>query len=204
VAEPLSPAEVEGHPLKRRGRGYARDEVDTHLAQVSRSYRQLWGERAELRAKLTTLFEDERQLGEALLAAQRSADRVIADAEEEARKLVARGEEKARKVVAGAEEEARKVVANAQEEARKSVADARDEAKRIADEVKHEREREAAAIGRLRAVRCESEARLRELADAIVSLLDEQHTDLQSALAMTRPGNEVVDEQSRVASSGRP
>jgi cell division septum initiation protein DivIVA len=204
MAEPLSPAEVEGHPLKRRGRGYARDEVDTHLAQVSRSYRQLWGERAELRAKLTTLFEDERQLGEALLAAQRSADRVIADADEEAHKVVAGAEEEAHKVVAGAEEEARKIVADAQEEARKLVADARDEAKRIADEVRHEHEREAAAVGRLRAVRRESEAHLRELADAILALLDEEHTDLQSALAMRRPGNEVVDEQSPVASSGRP
>jgi DivIVA domain-containing protein len=204
VAEPLSPAEVEGHPLKRRGRGYARDEVDAHLAQVSRSYRQLWGERAELRAKLTTLFEDERQLGEALLAAQRSADRVIADAEEEARRVVAGAQVEARKVVAGGEEEARKVVAGAKEEARKLVAEARDEAKRIADEARQEHEREAAVVGRLRAERRESEARLRELADAIVALLDEADTDLQSALAMRRRGDKVVDEHSRVASSGRP
>lgn len=149
-----------------------------HLAQVSRSYRQLWRERAALQAKLTALYEDERELGEALLAAQRSADRVVADAEEEARKLVA----------------------HAEGEARKLVAQARDQAKRTADELALEHEREAGAVARLGAVRRELEARLHELADAIVAVVDDADTDLQSALAMPQP-SEVADEQAPVASS---
>jgi cell division initiation protein len=164
VAE-LSPTEVEARPLKRRGRGYDRDEVNQHLAQVSRSYRQIWAERDELRAKVAKLFEDERALGEALLAAQRAADLVIADAEEEARRL---------------------------------IADARDEARRAADEVKHEREREAAEVGRLKSVRRESEARLRELADAIVALIGEADTDLESALSLL-PAAKDVGEQPDVS-----
>jgi len=172
VAE-LPPTEVEARPLKRRGRGYDRDAIDQHLAQVARSYRQIWAERDELRAKVATLFEDERELGEAIVAAQRAADLLIADAKEEARRLGA----------------------DAKEEARKLVANARDEARRAADEVKREHERESATIGRLKSARRESEARLRELADAIVALIGEADTDLDSVLSVLRPAGKVVGEQ---------
>lgn len=162
MAELLSPAEVETRPLKRRGRGYDREEVDQHLSHVSKSYRQIWAERDKLQAKVTKLFEDERALGEALVAAQRAADLVMADAEEKARRL---------------------------------IASARDEARRAADEVNRERKRESAKVERLKSVRRESEAHLRELADSIVALLGEAGTDLESALSMRKSAGKIVMER---------
>jgi cell division initiation protein len=153
MSEPLAPGDLE-RTLKTRGRGYDREDVDAHLARISESYNRLWGERNELRSELARFQEDEHILGETLVTAQRTAERVVAGAKREAKKL---------------------------------VESARRDAEAAVEETKHEQELQAAEIERLGSLRREAEATLREFVSALVEVIEQQETDLESALAVAEP-----------------
>jgi MFS family permease len=91
----LTPPEIQYQPLKRRGRGYDREEVDKLLEQTAASYEEVWRERDELRARVMELEKDlasfresERFLRESLVTAQRAADEVRSEAKREAQRLL--------------------------------------------------------------------------------------------------------------------
>jgi MFS family permease len=91
----LTPPEIQHRPLKARGRGYDRTDVNELLEQAAASYEQVWRERDELRARITELEgklgsfrESERLLGETLVTAQRAADELHTEAKQEAERIV--------------------------------------------------------------------------------------------------------------------
>jgi MFS family permease len=99
----LTPPEIQYQPLKTRGRGYEREDVDRLLERVAASYERVWRERDELRARVSELEgEDgssrssEHVLHEILVSAQRAADQVVEDAREEAERLLAMAREEAK------------------------------------------------------------------------------------------------------------
>jgi cell division initiation protein len=90
----LTPPEIQHQPLKRRGRGYDRDDVENLLEHAAASYERVWKERDELRQrveelekKLGAYGDSERFLHDILVTAQRAADEVLADAKWEAERL---------------------------------------------------------------------------------------------------------------------
>jgi MFS family permease len=94
LAMHLTPPEIQHQPLKRRGRGYDRDDVEKLLEHAAASYEQVWRERDELRQrveelekKLGAYGDSERFLHDILVTAQRAADEVLADAKWEAERL---------------------------------------------------------------------------------------------------------------------
>lgn len=108
----LTPPEIQSQPLKGRGRGYDREDVDRLLEHVAASYEQVWRERDALRARITELEEkldsfreSERLLGETLVTAQRAADQVGAEAKREAERLVRTALEDRERMKAAAEQE---------------------------------------------------------------------------------------------------
>jgi cell division initiation protein len=86
----LTPPEIQHQSLKR-GRGYARAEVDALLERVASSYEEVWLERDALRSRVTQLEsklssyrEAEHLLSETLLSAQRAADDIRSEADKDA------------------------------------------------------------------------------------------------------------------------
>jgi cell division septum initiation protein DivIVA len=89
----LTPPDIQHQPLKR-GRGYAREEVDVLLEHVASSYEQVWLERDELRSRveqlegeLASYRETEHVLSETLITAQRAAAAIRSEATNEAERL---------------------------------------------------------------------------------------------------------------------
>jgi cell division initiation protein len=108
----LSPADVQDHKLKRRVRGYNKEDVERLLEQVVESYQQVWHERDELRAKvksleqeLAPLLESERHLRNTLITAERAASDVRADAERQAELLLEEARKKTREQNSSAKRE---------------------------------------------------------------------------------------------------
>jgi cell division initiation protein len=91
----IAPAEVQEKKLKRRLRGYSREDVERLLDEVVASYDQVWRERDELRTRveqlekeLAPLRDAERHLSESLLTAERAGAEVRERAEEKAEALL--------------------------------------------------------------------------------------------------------------------
>jgi cell division initiation protein len=108
----LSPDDVRDQKLKRRMRGYNRDDVEGLLEQVVASYEQVWRERDELRAKVTGLEqelapmrESEEHLRNTLVTAERSAAEVRAEAERKAEELLEQARKEVREHQAAVERE---------------------------------------------------------------------------------------------------
>jgi cell division initiation protein len=99
----LTPPEIQYQPIKRRGRGYDRRDVDRLLEEIAASYDRVWRERDDLRARVRELEGEEGSsrssehvLHEILVSAQRAADQVVEDAREEAERLLAAMREEAK------------------------------------------------------------------------------------------------------------
>jgi cell division septum initiation protein DivIVA len=99
----LTPPEIQYQPIKRRGRGYDRKDVDRLLEEIAASYERVWRERDELRARVRELEGEEGSsrnsehvLHEILVSAQRAADQVLEDAREEAERFLATAREEAK------------------------------------------------------------------------------------------------------------
>ena len=81
----LNPDKIKEKEFQTTGRGsYRADDVDSFLAEVSSSYEQMFKENGELVKKISLLAnkaeeykKDENSLKEALLAAQKLADRLL-------------------------------------------------------------------------------------------------------------------------------
>jgi cell division septum initiation protein DivIVA len=93
----LTPRRIQTADLPGAVRGYDRGATDRLLQQVAKDYEQLWVERKELHehverleAEIAELREQERHVGEALLAAERAAQAIRTTAEREAEALVAK------------------------------------------------------------------------------------------------------------------
>ena len=99
----LTPAQVRNHQFSASGRGtYRASEVDDFFASVCESYEQMFRENGELLKKIGLLADkveeyksDEDNIREALLTAQRMANKIISDAKAEAEKKLSDAEQKA-------------------------------------------------------------------------------------------------------------
>ena len=168
---PLSPIDIEEKKFNTSFRGYAEDEVDEFLEDVTRSIRE-YEERvrnsdervALLERQLNASRENEDVVTKAFVAAQRSADSIIDDAKSDAQRIL--------------------------DDARGSVSEI--EAQRIA-----ERERLTTELSQLRAVIADLRSRLHRaasLAETDFSNLDEDAVGAMDDLNMTDAGDEGTED----------
>jgi cell division initiation protein len=101
----IAPADVHEKGLKRRLRGYSRDDVERLLRDVVASYEQVWRERDELRTRVEELEQEleplrdaERHLSESLLTAERAGAEVREKANEQAEELLQQAREKGKEL----------------------------------------------------------------------------------------------------------
>ena len=135
----LNPDKIKEKEFQTTGRGsYRADDVDSFLAEVSSSYEQMFKENGELIKKISLLAnkveeykKDENSLKEALLAAQKLADKIVADAKEKIKSDLADAQDKVDSMLSSAKGEAADIVAKAKNEADGTIL----QAKKQADEI---------------------------------------------------------------------
>lgn len=142
----LTPAQIKNHQFSVSGRGtYAATEVDDYIQEIIESYEQMFKENGELVKKIGLLAnrieeykEDEDNIKEALLTAQRMADKVTKEANFAAESKLSDAKEKAEKAVSDATAEAERIVSEATAKAENIVGDAEQKAEKAKAEAELE------------------------------------------------------------------
>lgn len=147
----LTPAKIKNHHFDASGRNaYKADSVDSFFEEVSASYEQMFRENGEMYKKIGLLAErleeyrkDEDNIRNALLTAQRMAEKITREAQEKADSLVNEAAERAKTEndridavsndkLQKAELQAQGIIAEAQAQAEKMIYDATYESKSAA------------------------------------------------------------------------
>lgn len=135
----LTPDKIKAKEFQTTGRGsYRAEDVDAFLEEVYASYAQAFKENGEIIKKMSILAnkveeykKDEDSLKQALLSAQKLADKIVSDAKQSVEQELADSKEQAQKRVADAQAQADKIVADAKSTALTTVHDAKKEAEDI-------------------------------------------------------------------------
>lgn len=141
----LKPEQIKGKEFQTTGRGsYRAEDVDAFVAEVSESYDSMFKANAELVKKISILAnkveeyrKDEDSLKEALIAAQKLADKIVREANE-----------KVEGAITAAETEAKSITDSASESAAVTITDAKNNADSIISEAKKEAEEILGAVNR--------------------------------------------------------
>ena len=153
----LNPDKIKEKEFQTTGRGsYRADDVDSFLAEVSSSYEQMFKENGELIKKISLLAnkveeykKDENSLKEALLAAQKLADKIVADAKEKIKSDLANAQDKVDGMLSSAKGEAADIVAKAKNEADGTILQAKKQADEILGTVNRKVTQESLAVEEL-------------------------------------------------------
>lgn len=161
----LTPAKITNHHFEASGRNaYKAESVDSFISEVAESYEQMFRENGEMFKKINLLAQrleeyrnDEDNIRNALLTAQRAAEKITREAQEKADKLVAEVTERtntehekldnaARELLANAQNRANTIISEAQSKASEIVKNAVDESKRAAVDARSDMIKEVAAL----------------------------------------------------------
>lgn len=135
----LTPAKITNHHFEASGRNaYKADSVDTFIKEVAESYEQMFRENGEMFKKINLLAQrleeyrnDEDNIRNALLTAQRAAEKITHEAQEKADKLVAEVTERTNSENEKLDNAAREMLSNAKYKADSIIEDANRQAKEI-------------------------------------------------------------------------
>lgn len=161
----LTPAKITNHHFEASGRNaYKAEGVDSFLREVADSYEQMFRENGEMFKKINLLAQrleeyrnDEDNIRNALLTAQRAAEKITNDAREKADKLVAEVKERtdtenerldaaAKEMLSKAKYQADSLVEEAQKQAKDIVENAVRESKEASVNARSDMIKELAAL----------------------------------------------------------
>ncbi len=161
----LTPAKIKNHHFEAAGRNaYKADSVDSFFEEVAESYEQMFRENGEMYKKISLLAErleeyrnDEDNIRNALLTAQRMSEQIQREAKEKADALLAEAETRAateharidaasNELMAKATYQAKALVEEAQKQAEKVIFDATYESKAAAISARDAMIKEEAAL----------------------------------------------------------
>lgn len=128
----LTPKQIKNHEFQLAGRNaYRASDVDGFMTELYESYEQMFRENAELVKKLSLLADkvseyknDEDNIRNALLMAERMKDSILAEAQDKAKAALAATEERVRAAKDAVDEKTTAILQHANEEADKIIADA--------------------------------------------------------------------------------
>ena len=135
----LTPAKITNHHFEASGRNaYKADSVDSFIQEVAESYEQMFRENGEMFKKINLLAQrleeyrkDEDNIRNALLTAQRAAEKITHDAQEKADKLVAEVQQRTDTENERLDQAAKDMLSNAKYQAEAIVAQAQQQAEEI-------------------------------------------------------------------------
>ncbi len=161
----LTPAKITNHHFEASGRNaYKAESVDTFIKEVAESYEQMFRENGEMFKKINLLAQrleeyrnDEDNIRNALLTAQRAAEKITHEAQEKADKLVAEVKERtdsenerldaaAKEMLTKAKYQADAIVEEAQKQAREIAEKAVAESKEASVNARSDMIKELAAL----------------------------------------------------------
>jgi cell division initiation protein len=112
----VAPKDIDVGKLRKRGRGYARQDVDDLLSTVIGSYEQIWAERdrlhsrvRELEASLAGYREYETLLRDSVLTGQKAAEELRLDAQRKHDEVVEEARREAERILESGREECAKL-----------------------------------------------------------------------------------------------
>lgn len=151
----LTPAKIKNHHFEAAGRNaYKADSVDRFFEEVAASFEQMFRENGEMYKKISLLAErleeyrnDEDNIRNALLTAQRMSEQIQREAREKADTLVAEAQARAVAENARVDAETAEMLAQAQYQAQTIVAEATKQGEKIIYDATHE-SKEAAISAR--------------------------------------------------------
>lgn len=128
----LTPKQIKNHEFQLAGRNaYRASDVDDFMAELCESYEQMFRENAELVKKLSLLADkvseyknDEDNIRNALLMAERMKDSILAEAQDKAKAALAATEVRVRAAKDAVDEKTAVILQNANDEAEKIISDA--------------------------------------------------------------------------------
>ncbi|MCR4925930.1 MAG: DivIVA domain-containing protein, partial [Clostridiales bacterium] len=138
----LTPTQIKNHKFSVSGKGtYTAIEVDEYINEIVASYEQMFKENGDLVKKIGMLAnkieeykDDEDNIKEALLTAQRMADKITKEAKLAAESKLGDADDKSKNMIAVAKSEAEKVMTEAKEKAKRTLDDAEADAeKKVAE-----------------------------------------------------------------------
>lgn len=137
----LTPAKITNHHFEASGRNaYKAESVDTFIQEVAESYEQMFRENGEMFKKINLLAQrleeyrnDEDNIRNALLTAQRAAEKITREAQEKADKLVADVKERTDTENERLDAAAKEMLTKAKYQADAIVEEAQKQAKEIAE-----------------------------------------------------------------------
>ncbi|HAY72998.1 MAG TPA: hypothetical protein DCY31_03935, partial [Ruminococcaceae bacterium] len=137
----LTPAKITNHHFEASGRNaYKAESVDSFIKEVAESYEQVFRENGEMFKKINLLAQrleeyrnDEDNIRNALLTAQRAADRITKEAQEKADKLVAEVTERTNTENEKLDAAAKEILTKAKYQADSIVEEAQKQAKEIVE-----------------------------------------------------------------------
>lgn len=135
----LTPDQIKSKEFHTTGKSsYKAEEVDEFLNEIHASYDQMFRENANIIKKMSILAnkveeykKDEDSLRQALLSAQKLADRIVSDAKETSEKQLSEASQQAEDMLSDASQKAEKILDNAQRMADTKI----HEANKQADEI---------------------------------------------------------------------
>lgn len=161
----LTPAKITNHHFEASGRNaYKAESVDSFIKEVAESYEQVFRENGEMFKKINLLAQrleeyrnDEDNIRNALLTAQRAAEKITKDAKEKADQLVAEVTERtntenekldaaAKEILSKAKYQADSIVAEAQKQAQEIVEKAVTDSKEASVNARSDMIKELAAL----------------------------------------------------------
>ena len=128
----LTPKQIKSHEFQLAGRNaYRASDVDDFIAEIYESYEQMFRENAELVKKLSLLADkvseyknDEDNIRNALLMAERMKDSILAEAQDKAKAALAATEERVRAAKEAVDEKTATILQNANAEAEDIISEA--------------------------------------------------------------------------------
>ena len=135
----LTPDQIKSKEFHTTGKSsYKAEEVDEFLNEIHASYDQMFRENANIIKKMSILAnkveeykKDEDSLRQALLSAQKLADRIVSEAKETSEKQLSEASQQAEDMLSDASQKAKKILDNAQRTADAKI----HEANKQADEI---------------------------------------------------------------------
>lgn len=151
----LTPAKIKNHHFEASGRNaYKADSVDSFFEEVAASYEQMFRENGEMYKKISLLAErleeyrnDEDNIRNALLTAQRMSEQIQREAREKAEAMVSEAQARAVAENARTDAEINEKMTNAAYQAQALVEEAKKQAEKIIFDATHE-SKEAAVSAR--------------------------------------------------------
>ncbi len=230
----LTPKQIKNHEFQLAGRNaYRATDVDDFMAEIYESYEQMFRENAELVKKLSLLADkvseyknDEDNIRNALLMAERMKDSILAEAQDKAKAALAATEERVRAAKEAVDEKTSTILQNANAEAEEIISDANSraeetlklaqsnatkllaKAQEIYDEqintIKEEAEKEQAYLNRIKAESVKVRMELLDTYKTQMQILEytpdfsEEVQEMRKKRALTEE-TEALEETSEVA-----